>query len=505
MGVKTLKFERDDRSGFSSGINAETFELLFTMDQFAMAISNFKGELIKSNKPFEKFLSESSESIDLREFVSTIQRQRVLLAGPHNFSVEVPGKRMRLSCIRVAAEIPAHVIYLWTLSVEVNLSFRNKLIELKNLYRSFMDTSFELLFRTDLQGNVLFANKVFVDSFGWTSSEINKGLRVDQLLEDGVVFHETLGRLSEAGKISELPLVFRKKNGNAFPAVVNVHRLHDGSDNRVINWTVLDITRQKEGEQNLKLKNDELAKVNYQMEKFLYSTSHDLRSPIATILGLLNLIRMEVKSALMADYVSKIEISTLKLDKIIKDIMSFSKATYQRINSEKIDFEAQAWKAFNNYRDDPATRKLSFEVNVASTLPFYTDTERLDIILDNVVRNSIHFFDPNKLKSFIRVNITSDKHSASLEILDNGIGIGAQHSDNIFKMFYKASHLSKGAGLGLYIVKETVEKLHGEITVESEVGFGTVIRIRIPNDHKGKLIGRKLLLQSNFAVSIPKK
>lgn len=249
-----------------------------------------------------------------------------------------------------------------------------------------------------------------------------------------------------------------------------------------------------EDESILQLKNDQLAKVNHQMEKFLYSTSHDLRSPLTTILGLVNLVRMECREQYVLDYIAKIEYSTLKLDKIIRDIMSFSRTTYQRIASEKIMFEALVWKSINAYPNDPATRQISFEVKVQQATPFYSDAERLIIIIENIIRNSIHFYDSSKVKPFIQVNVKVDDTQVMLEFIDNGIGIGQQHLSQIFNLFYKASHLSKGAGLGLYIVKETIEKLKGTISVESEIGFGTVLRVVIPNDHKGKLIGRKLQL-----------
>lgn len=489
--MKTVKLQQDEHADPFPQLRGEAFDMLFRSNQFPMAISDLSGELLQVNGLFQKFLDEHPGRVNFTTLIKCQQGKRSIPAAPGNFSIEVPGKILRLACI------PSDENYLWTLSIEVNLSFRNKVANLKNLYRAFMDTSFELLFRTDADGNILFANKLFLKTFGFTNNDLSQGIRVQELLDDTSILTNIANKKTEYGRLNEELLVLKKRNGDAFPSIANIQWHHDAFHNPVVNWTVLDISRQKESEHNLKIKNEELAKVNHQMEKFLYSTSHDLRSPIATILGLVNLMRMEVKTLTMSDYVSKIEVSTVKLDKIIKDIMSFSKATYQRLNSERVDFEAMVWKAFNNYRDDPSSRKIVFEVQIKATLPFYTDTERLDIILDNLIRNCIHFYDPNKSRSFIKVNVSSDKHSVLLEIIDNGIGIGAQHTANIFNMFYKASHLSKGAGLGLYIVKETVQKLHGEITLESEVGFGTVIRVRIPNDHKGRLIGRKLLLQAN--------
>jgi signal transduction histidine kinase len=266
----------------------------------------------------------------------------------------------------------------------------------------------------------------------------------------------------------------------------------------MFNWTALDITEYKAWEQHLQVKNEQLAKVNQQMEKFLYSTSHDLRSPITSILGLVNLIRMETADKTALEYASKIETSANKLDKIIRDIMSYSRSTYQRIKSEHIDFEPLIWKIINNYQADPALGKINVELSVEGESQYYNDVERVELIIDNIFRNSLHFFDQNKARSFIKIQVVLNDKQASIQVADNGIGIGKDHIEQIFNMFYKATSISKGAGLGLFIVKESLAKLKGTITVESEIGFGSVFRITLPNDHKGKLINRKLHLQQHI-------
>lgn len=227
------------------------------------------------------------------------------------------------------------------------------------------------------------------------------------------------------------------------------------------------------------------------MEKFLYSTSHDLRSPLTTIMGIINLIRMEAKNKGMVEYADKIEQSTHKLDKIIRDIISFSKTTYQNIHSGKIDFESLIWKIINSHCGDEHFGKLKIQVVVTGESLFYSDSDRLEIILDNLIRNAIHFVDVNKTHSFLNVSVSLSPEFAAIEVHDNGIGIAAQYFDSIFNMFYKATVHSKGAGLGLYIAKEGIEQLGGSITVSSEVGFGSVFRVVIPNSPKGKLINRK--------------
>jgi signal transduction histidine kinase len=244
----------------------------------------------------------------------------------------------------------------------------------------------------------------------------------------------------------------------------------------------------------MKAKRD-LAKVNAQMQKILYSTSHDLRSPLTSILGLVNLLRMEHPSDTILDYVDKIENSANRLDDVIKDIIRFSKNSYQRLHSEKIIVEDLIWKIIKGYEGAAEFEKIKFEVSVGENQTFYSDTERLEIILTNIIRNAILFSDPNKSRPFVSLKASTIMDELTIEIVDNGIGIGKTHIDHIFNMFYRATDRSKGAGLGLYVAKEAVDRLNGGIHVESEIGFGSRFIITIPNDTKGKLVSRKLRLQ----------
>jgi signal transduction histidine kinase len=247
-------------------------------------------------------------------------------------------------------------------------------------------------------------------------------------------------------------------------------------------------------EQLLREKNDELAKVNRRMEKFLYSASHDLRSPLTSIMGLTNLMRMETHEPVLLGYIEKIDDSTARLEKIVRDLMGFTRTSYQRPDSKKIDFVQMTWDIINRHRRDPAFSFIRFDVQGDEEFPFYADHDRLEIILENIILNSIHFYDSNKTHSFVRITMVPEGQRVRIEVLDNGIGIAAEHHHNIFNMFFKASERSRGAGLGLYIVKEGVDKLHGQVQVESEVGFGSLFRITLPNDPKGRLISRKMQL-----------
>jgi signal transduction histidine kinase len=101
--------------------------------------------------------------------------------------------------------------------------------------------------------------------------------------------------------------------------------------------------------------------------------------------------------------------------------------------------------------------------------------------MNNLLSNVVRYRDPWKADSYVSIKIYVGEHEAQMEFTDNGIGIADHYLDKIFKMFFRASADSKGSGLGLYIVKAAVEKLHGTIEVESQLGVGTTFRIAIPN------------------------
>jgi PAS domain S-box-containing protein len=363
---------------------------------------------------------------------------------------------------------------------------------LKNLYRSFVNNTFEFLFRSSLTDELLFCNNLFASHFGFANHRKAIGFPVADLFAEQNDYGNIKQLLLKGLPVKHETVSFRTPNGQVLVCLVNANLRRDVAGSPIINWTVLDISKRIEFEESLKVKNKELEKVNATMEKFLYSTSHDLRSPISSILGLVNLMRLETPDKVLRDYIEKIEISAFRLDMIIRDLMGFTKTSYQRAKTRRVKMKEFVSSIVNRYAHEPNFSKILFEITAREKFPFYTDQERVEIILDNIVRNAFHFYDLNKAHSFVRITILVDATDAYIEILDNGIGIGKAHQSQIFNMFYKASTLSKGAGLGLYIVKESLHQLNGSVSVESEIGFGSLFKVRIPNHNKGRLICRKL-------------
>jgi signal transduction histidine kinase len=120
-------------------------------------------------------------------------------------------------------------------------------------------------------------------------------------------------------------------------------------------------------------------------------------------------------------------------------------------------------------------------VEVKQTGTFYSAISRLNIIFNNLLSNAIKYADMDKENPMLEVRVTADDQKAEIRISDNGEGIPEESLTKIFDMFYRASTKGVGSGLGLYIVKEAVEKIQGTIQVQSEPGKGTEFILTIPS------------------------
>ncbi|HLZ16210.1 MAG TPA: ATP-binding protein, partial [Cyclobacteriaceae bacterium] len=234
----------------------------------------------------------------------------------------------------------------------------------------------------------------------------------------------------------------------------------------VYKWRVNEIER----------RNAELRKVNGELDRFVYSASHDLRAPLASVLGLVNVARLDQGKNLEL-YLRKIETSILKLDGFIRDIIDFSRNARVEIEVEPIIFESLIHEIIDNLMYLDEKDQIRRIVKVEGVGPFFSDRTRLSIVLNNLISNAIKYFNPYAKESFLEISVNYNQNQAVLRVRDNGIGILPEHITNIFKMFYRGDTRSRGSGIGLYIVKETLDKIKGKIQVHSEFGKGSTFTV----------------------------
>jgi len=240
-----------------------------------------------------------------------------------------------------------------------------------------------------------------------------------------------------------------------------------------------EINTRKEAEDKLIKTNSELSKRNTELDNFVYSVSHDLRAPIASVLGLINLAKKDKDITMKNTYLDKINNSALQQDNFIREILDQSRNSRLEIKKEEILFQPLIDETFNQLKFATATGgEVERVITVNQTGTFYSDRWRLKVILNNIISNSIRY--RNGRDPVIKVNVEIVDRKAIVEIEDNGRGIPKEHLDKVCQMFYRATDDGAGSGLGLYIVKEAMDKLRGSINIESDEGKGTTVKLEIP-------------------------
>lgn len=245
--------------------------------------------------------------------------------------------------------------------------------------------------------------------------------------------------------------------------------------------SIVDITQRKYAEHLLQEKNQILRKVNNELDKFVYSASHDLKAPVSSLLGLIRLVeisddRQEVKNCLEM-MKSRIKV----MNRVIAEIVSYSRNNRLDVKPQTVDLNHVLDRIIHNLNLNEKEKNIRFERIAFDEFYVDVDPERMESILMNIISNAVKYHDFSKSDPFVRIEGRKDNHNFCISIQDNGQGINDDVQEKIFDMFYRASEQSDGSGLGLYITKEMVEKLNGSIRLTSEIGKGSRFDLVFPN------------------------
>jgi signal transduction histidine kinase len=235
--------------------------------------------------------------------------------------------------------------------------------------------------------------------------------------------------------------------------------------------------------QTAEAQRQELIKSNAELDRFVYSVSHDLRAPLCSMLGVIEISEELTSDQVALKHFGMLKTSIIKLDGFIGDILSYSRNARLEVNREEINFKEMLDEITNDLKYMVSRdRMVDIDINVNEEQPFCSDKSRLNAVLNNLISNSIRYQNPNVSNPYVKIEVSTTEVGASIVIKDNGIGISQEFHPKIFDMFYRVSETSEGSGLGLYIVKETIQKLNGQIFFDSELGAGTTFNIHIPKN-----------------------
>ncbi len=242
--------------------------------------------------------------------------------------------------------------------------------------------------------------------------------------------------------------------------------------------------------------NSELIKHNNELRQFSYTVSHNLRGPVASLLGLVDLLIPVGVPSREAEVLNHIKASSERLDTVIKDLTKIIDIRHDIFKiRQKINLAQEFAELSKTLQKDI----LQHEVSIVTNLSYqyiYSVKPMVHSILYNLINNAIKYRSTER-KPVIQVNINENADYYILEVTDNGLGIDLnRHKDSLFRLYKRFHFHTEGKGLGLYLVKLQVEALGGYITVDSEINRFTkfTIYLKRPVD-----IQRQVLLQEPYA------
>lgn len=233
-------------------------------------------------------------------------------------------------------------------------------------------------------------------------------------------------------------------------------------------------------EQRVLDRTEKLNKTVQELDRFVYSASHDLSAPLKSILGLVNIARLDPDKEQSQTYLNHIEKSIYNLEDVIKNLITFSRNNRLEVSKESVQIKSLVCEVISELSFLPNANKININFNIPEHLEITTDSRRLKTVLHNLINNSIKYADMDKPTQKIEIECQLSENETRIQITDNGIGIEEEHHDKIFNMFHRATEKSKGSGLGLFIVSETIDVLSGKIEVRSTPKFETSFIISLP-------------------------
>jgi PAS domain S-box-containing protein len=415
---------------------------------------------------------------DQRDFV--INRMKLVLAGQDAPLVEQKFIGLKGNIIDV--EVSAHpfqyqgmpAVQIIVKDITETKAAKVSIKKVERLFSNLFQNSPMAVVMLDDHGVVVEANSGFEQLFGYTNSELKgKGLNPyivpDELESEG----NDLNSLISSYQVIRIETIRRNKKGEQLSVILYGVPVHMDDQTIGIFGVYVDITERKKMEEELKIRNTEL-------DNFVYKVSHDLRAPLSSILGLVNLANMPGNDDNPKTYIGLIGQKVEQLDHFISDVLSHSKNLKLDVKISKIDLQQIIEKTFADLNYLRGADQVQRHIEIRGS-EFFSDPWRLAEIFRNLISNSIKYKRFDIVHSHVSVVARIDEVSATIHFKDNGIGIEPDKLPHIFSMFYRASAQSEGSGLGLYIVKNAVEKLGGQIEVFSEPLVGTEFKITLPN------------------------
>ena len=338
----------------------------------------------------------------------------------------------------------------------------------------------------DLENNKIYHGPKWKEMLGYHSSEF-ENVDIEAIYsmvhpDDVEIVKQAVENHLKNQEPFELEYRIRKKSGqyewfyDSGKAIFN----NEGKPIRMVG-SIINVTKRKIAEEKIIKQKDLLEKANAELDRFVYITSHDLKAPLLSIQGLIHLAEIsEDKSEV--EMCLKMMMERIKgLENFIRDIIDYSRNVRIGLVKEEIDVKKMIESIYSDLFYLENVDKIDFKIDVDAGLSFNSDEKRVNVIMKNLIFNAVKYQNFDQKNPVIIVNAKEDGNHLLLSVKDNGEGIEPEIQDKVYDMFFRASEKSSGSGLGLYIVKEMVGKLDGNIQLKSEPNKGSEFIIKLPS------------------------
>ena len=362
--------------------------------------------------------------------------------------------------------------------------------ESEEKYRTILENIEDGYYEIDLTGNFTFFNDSMCRIWGYPREEL-MGMN-DRQYTDKVnakkVFQafNTVYRTGKPGRECDWEII--RKDGTRRYIEGSVSLRKDASGKPIgFRGIVRDITGRKRAEEALKVKTQELARSNKDLEQFAYVASHDLQEPLRMVTSYVQLLARRYKSKLDSDadeFINFAMDGAIRMQKLINDLLTYSRMSTQGKELEPTECETVLNQSLNNL-------KVAIDENGAlvthDSLPtVMADNPQLVELFQNLIGNAIKFRGAEPPR--VHVSAGRNGNGWTFSVRDNGIGIAPEYAKRIFIIFQRLHGREKyaGTGIGLAICQKIVERHGGHIWVESEVGKGATFYFTLPGSKAGR-------------------
>lgn len=343
----------------------------------------------------------------------------------------------------------------------------------EKFYRAFHNFPIPAIITRLKDARLLDVNKNFLLASGYERSELLDKTAFElkgwtNLLQRA----EIMDMLKNKERVDKYPVVMQDAFGRPRNLLISVE-VFESHGERCLLLMFYDITDQIKAE-------DRLQAINREMEIFMYKSSHNLKGPVASIKGLLQLIKEEQEPLGSSPYLEMMDRSIKGLETTLDELMDIARVKQGSLKIEPVDLRQMFDDIGQKLRFMKEWAGIKYSIRVEQEHPFYSDINLLYSILQNLIENSVKY---KRLKNNSKISVKAvvGLRQAEISVSDNGLGILPQLQERIFEMFYRAHLDSTGTGLGLYLVRNAVQKLGGTIRLESIPEEGSTFELSLPN------------------------